>query len=135
MRGVAGLLVGSAVGLKLPEAPFALGFAAALAVLPGDAKHRITRLLAGGFGGSIGVALFAGYWFATMDHLTGNPLFPYFNQYFHSPLALTASYRDMRFIPAGLEDAAAVSAPVLRRLARRRRSALPRYPRRPAYVS
>jgi hypothetical protein len=32
-------------------------------------------------------------------HATGNPLFPYFNQYFHSPLALHVSYRDTRFIP------------------------------------
>ncbi len=98
----AAFLVGSAVGLKLPEAPFALGFAAALAILPGDWKHRLSRLSAGGLGGIAGVALFAGFWFVKMGHLTGNPLFPYFNQYFHSPLALTASYRDMRFIPHGL---------------------------------
>ncbi len=103
VAGVAGFAVGSAVGLKLPEAPFALGFAAALAILPGDWRHRFTRLLAGGAGGIAGVALFAGFWFAKMAHLTGNPLFPYFNQYFHSPLALTASYRDMRFIPKGLK--------------------------------
>ena len=100
---VAGVLVGSAMGLKLPEAPFALGFAAALAVLPGDGKHRTARLLGGGIGGVIGVALFAGYWFVKMKALTGNPLFPYFNQYFHSPLALTASYRDVRFIPTHLK--------------------------------
>jgi hypothetical protein len=100
IAALGGLLAGSAVGLKLPEAPFALGFAAALAVLPGDLARRLSRLAAGGLGGIAGVALFAGYWFARMATLTGNPLFPYFNQYFHSPLALTASYRDMRFIPA-----------------------------------
>ncbi|MGD0866831.1 MAG: hypothetical protein ABSA49_14885 [Rhizomicrobium sp.] len=99
----AGGLTGSAVGLKLPEAPFALGFAAALAILPGDWRHRCTRLLAGGLGGVVGVALFAAYWFVKMQHLTGNPLFPYFNEVFHSPLALTASYRDMRFIPTDLK--------------------------------
>jgi hypothetical protein len=99
VTGLAGLSVGSAVGLKLPEAPYALGFAAALLVLPGDAKHRSVRLLAGGLGGLVGVVLFAGYWFAKMYHDTGNPLFPYFNQYFDSPLALHASYRDVRFIP------------------------------------
>jgi hypothetical protein len=101
ITALAGLLVGSAVGLKLPEAPFALGFAAAIAILPGDWKHRTTRILAGGVAGIAGVAFFAGYWFVKMRHLTGNPLFPYFNEYFHSPLALTASYRDMRFIPRG----------------------------------
>jgi hypothetical protein len=99
IAALAGFIVGSAVGLKLPEAPYALGFAAALAVVPGNGKRRLQRLLAGGAGGVAGVALFAGYWFVHMAHVTGNPLFPYFNELFHSPLALTASYRDTRFLP------------------------------------
>ncbi|MGD0142862.1 MAG: hypothetical protein ABSC92_06870, partial [Rhizomicrobium sp.] len=103
VAGLAGLIAGSAVGLKLPEAPFALGFAAALAILPGDWRHRSTRLVAGGLGGVVGAAIFAAYWFVKMHALTGNPLFPYFNEYFHSPLALAASYRDMRFIPTDLK--------------------------------
>jgi hypothetical protein len=102
IAGLAGLLIGSAVGLKLPEAPYALGFAAALLILPGSVAHRSTRLLAGGLGGMVGVAIFAGFWMSKMSHLTGNPLFPYFNEYFNSPLALHASYRDMRFIPRHL---------------------------------
>lgn len=93
-----GLMTGAAMGLKLPEAPYTLGFAAALIVLPGDAKHRLTRVAAGGIAGVIGVALTGGYWMVFLDHATGNPLFPYFNQYFHSPLALAASYRDERYL-------------------------------------
>jgi hypothetical protein len=99
ISGLAGLAVGSAVGLKLPQAPFAIGFAAALAVLPGKFKRRAARLAAGALGGIFGAALFASYWFVRMYRETGNPLFPYFNQVFHSPLALQASYRDTRFIP------------------------------------
>ena len=99
----AGFLVGAAVGLKLPEAPFAIGFAAALAALPGDAKHRTTRLAGALAGGLFGFALFEAFWMAQMLRLTGNPLFPYFNQLFHSPLALSAPYRDLRFIPRSLE--------------------------------
>src|SRR6185437_16173989 len=95
----AGFCVGAAAGLKLPEGLYAFGFAAALAVLPGSLKRRGARLLAGGAGGICGVALFAGYWFLRMYRITGNPLFPYFNQVFHSALALDASYRDTRFIP------------------------------------
>ncbi len=87
LSGIAGLLVGIPVGLKLPEAPFALGLAAALALLPGTWKHRGSRVVAAGIGGLIGVLLVAGYWYVKMYHLTGNPLFPYFNQYFQSPLA------------------------------------------------
>ncbi|HEY5338647.1 MAG TPA: hypothetical protein VIJ85_10610, partial [Rhizomicrobium sp.] len=80
---------------------YALGFAAALLALPGDAKHRFTRFAAGALGGVIGLALISAQWWLIMYHVTGNPLFPYFNQYFDSPLALNASYRDLRFIPSG----------------------------------
>jgi hypothetical protein len=99
VSGAAGLSAGAAAGLKLPEGLFAFGFAAALAVLPGDLKRRGARLLAGAAGGLAGVALFAAYWFIKLYRETGNPLFPYFNQFFQSPLALDASYRDTRFIP------------------------------------
>jgi hypothetical protein len=102
ISATAGILVGSAVGLKLPEAIFAFGFAAALAVLPGDWRHRGSRLAAGALGGFIGFAIFAGFWMAAMARLTGNPVFPYFNEVFHSPLALAAPYRDLRFIPHSL---------------------------------
>ena len=96
---LAGLLVGITPGLKLPEAPFALGFAAGLIVLGGDWKHQGTRLLAGAIGGIAGFALFSAWWMIQMDHLTGNPLFPYFNDHFHSTLALARPYRDLRFVP------------------------------------
>jgi hypothetical protein len=99
IAALAGFLTGCAVGLKLPEAPFALGFAAALLALGGNWKHQGMRLVAGGFGGLLGVALFAGFWMLRMEHLTGNPLFPYFNEYFQSKFALPTPYRDMRFIP------------------------------------
>lgn len=101
IAALAGLSAGSAVGLKLPEAPYALGFAAALAIIPGDVKRRGLRLAGGGVGGIAGVALFEAYWLIRMKAVTGNPLFPYFNEYFHSPLALDFSYRDTRFLPHG----------------------------------
>ncbi|MBV9330888.1 MAG: hypothetical protein JOZ55_04980, partial [Alphaproteobacteria bacterium] len=40
----AGFLAGSAMGLKLPEAPFAIGFAAALIALGGSMRHQLARL-------------------------------------------------------------------------------------------
>jgi hypothetical protein len=99
VSGFAGLAVGAAVGLKLPEAIYAFGLAGALLAMPGSLKRRTQRLLAGAAGGVLGVFIFAGFWFLKMYRDTGNPLFPYFNQIFHSPLALQASYRDARFIP------------------------------------
>jgi hypothetical protein len=94
-----GFLTGAAAGLKLPEAPFAMGFAAALLAGGGSRKHLLTRLIAGGLGGVAGFLLCAGFWMWRMEELTGNPLFPYFNDYFRSPLALDSPYRDMRFLP------------------------------------
>ena len=99
IAGVAGFLTGSAMGLKLPEMPFCVGFAAALVALGGGWKNLSVRLVAGGIGGLIGVALFSVPWMLFVYHQTGNPLFPYFNDYWHSPLALSATYRDTRFVP------------------------------------
>jgi len=96
---LAGFLVGGTAGLKLPEMPFAVGFATALLAVGGSRKHLATRLAAGALGGVAGFLLFAGFWMWRMDVLTGNPLFPYFNDVFHSPLALSSPYRDMRFLP------------------------------------
>jgi hypothetical protein len=104
LTAIAGFVVGTAVGLKLPEAPYALGFAAMAALLPGDFKHRSTRLLAGGAAGTLAVAIFAGLWMIKIWHLTGNPLFPYFNNHFHSTLALSADYRDLRFVPTSWQN-------------------------------
>lgn len=98
---LAGFLTGFAAGLKLPMAPYAVGFAAALMAVGGSRKHLITRLVAGGLGGIAGFFAGAGYWMLRMQEVTGNPLFPYFNDYFRSPLALESPYRDMRFLQHG----------------------------------
>jgi hypothetical protein len=100
ISAAAGLMTGMAMGLKLPEMPFCVGFAAALIALGGSWKHQLVRLLAGGIAGLVGVLIFSGPWMLYMYHLTGNPLFPYFNEYWRSPLALPAPYRDLRFVPA-----------------------------------
>jgi hypothetical protein len=99
ISAAAGLITGMAMGLKLPEMPFCVGFAASLIALGGSWKHQVTRLLAGGIAGLAGVLIFSAPWMLYIYHLTGNPLFPYFNDYWKSPLALEAPYRDLRFVP------------------------------------
>lgn len=99
IAAAAGLVTGMAMGLKLPEMPFCIGFAAALLAVGGSARHIAVRLLAGGAAGVIGVALFSAPWMLYVWDLTGNPLFPYFNDYWQSPLALAEPYRDLRFVP------------------------------------
>ncbi|HKD48878.1 MAG TPA: hypothetical protein VKB67_14415, partial [Rhizomicrobium sp.] len=99
LSAAAGLITGMAMGLKLPEMPFSIGFAGALLALGGSWKHQATRLAAGGLAGVAGFLIFSGPWMLYIYHLTGNPLFPYFNEYWRSPLALPVSYRDLRFVP------------------------------------
>ena len=87
------------MGLKLPEMPFCMGFAAALVALGGNLQAANRAADGRRHRRDAGVALFSAWWMLHMKALTGNPLFPYFNDYWHSPLALNSSYRDMRFIP------------------------------------
>ena len=72
----------------------------ALVALGGSWKHQAVRLAAGGLAGVAGFLIFSGPWMLYMYQLTGNPLFPYWNDYWRSPLALPAAYRDLRFVPA-----------------------------------
>ena len=99
IAAIAGFITGMAMGLKLPEMPFCIGFAAALLALGGSARHQVVRLAAGGIAGVIGFGIFALPWMAHVYQLTGNPLFPYWNDYWKSPLVLNATYRDLRFVP------------------------------------
>jgi hypothetical protein len=103
--GAAGALGGIAVGLKLTMLPFAVGLAAGVAVLSAPWLARWRRIVALGVGGLIGAVVFGGSWALVLWRETGNPIFPYFNDVFGSPLLLAASYRDMRFLPQGVLDA------------------------------
>lgn len=99
-----GLVVGAAVGLKLTAAIYALGFIAA-ACFAGPVRQLPMRIVALGIGGVAATLLFAGPWMWTMWSLYENPLFPYFNHWFHSPYALPQAWNDTRFLPQGAGDA------------------------------
>ncbi len=102
--GVAGLLGGTAVGLKLTMAPWAIGLAVGVLALRAPLRNRWRRFAALGVGGVVGAAIFGGVWAYTLWRETGNPFFPYFNDIVGSPLILDASYRDPRFLPRSLLD-------------------------------
>lgn len=108
-----GLLLGLAGGLKLTAAIYCLGllgaclFAGALRSAPA----RVAMLAAGGIAGFISGA---GWWMWRVWREHGNPLFPYFNQWFHSPDALDLGYADARFKPESLIDSLLVPLRMLR---------------------
>lgn len=97
--GLAGLLAGSSPGLKLTTMPYAIGLTLAMLVMQGTPARRLTRAVVFGIGVVVGMAIFGGAWFWTMWKFSGNPVFPYFNDQFASPLVGPGSYRDANFLP------------------------------------
>jgi hypothetical protein len=95
----AGFLAGASPGLKLTTVPYVAGLALALLTSPGGIGRRLARTTAFGVGVLFGVAIVGGYWFWTMQRFSGNPIFPYFNDFFASPLVPPGSYRDPTFLP------------------------------------
>jgi hypothetical protein len=98
----AGVASGAAVALKLTTAPYACGMAAALVVTSGSAGLRAQRAIWFGAGAAAGLSVLGGNWMLSMWHYGSNPLFPYFNNIFHSNLLLNADYRDPNFHPDSL---------------------------------
>ncbi|MBP1206168.1 hypothetical protein JOD97_004241 [Duganella sp. 1411] len=97
----AGLLMGVSAGLKLTNATYAVALCLALLAVPLPWWPRLRLALVFGVGVLGGVAATAGWWFVKMWHTFGNPLFPQFNNIFHSPLATENGVIDFYFRPVG----------------------------------
>jgi hypothetical protein len=106
--GVAGALTGAAVSLKLTNAPFAIGLAAASLSGWTAWRDRLAAFFATALGGIVGVAGCGGFWYLTMWRVFHNPVFPYFNNVFASPdYPADHAVSDDRFLPHGLLSAIA----------------------------
>jgi hypothetical protein len=100
-----GLCLGMAVGLKLTAAGVCGGVVLAWLLtdrVPGR-LHRLAWLAAAVLAGA---ALTAGWWWWWQWRRTGNPVFPYFNNLFASPLLPPTSFVDARFLPRSALQAA-----------------------------
>src|SRR5258705_72055 len=64
-----------------------------------------TRLIALAAGGLLGGLATAGWWWAFAWQHWGSPLFPLYNNIFHSPLITAETNADARFIPSSLVTA------------------------------
>jgi hypothetical protein len=103
----AGAVLGAVVGLKLTAAIYALGLGAAALVLgPPRALPRRLGVLAGC--GLLGFGVTFALWGGTVFRLHGSPVFPYLNQWFAAPDALTQAHVDARFRAQGVLDVLAV---------------------------
>ncbi len=96
--GVAGLVTGIAVGLKLTYGVFGLGLMAAVAA-SGTRLERMRCVLA--MAGFLFVGFLASYglWGATLQEHFANPFFPHFNAIFKSPWWEPVDYFDQNYGP------------------------------------
>lgn len=96
----AGGFCGMAFGLRLTQAPFCCGLAAVSVALAGHpARGRWQVMALFGLGGMAGAMVTGGPWWILTAIRTGNPLFPYYNNIFHSPMVPPVAMTDERFKP------------------------------------
>ena len=101
----AGFPAGAAIGFKQPAAIYAIGLCAAFFVLKTPFVHRFFLSFCYGIGVLSGIAASGGYWLHEMWVRFKNPLFPYFNLVFQSPMATIGDYRDTQYLPDNIGEA------------------------------
>lgn len=101
---MAGFPAGLMMGLKLPSVIFCLGLCFALLLVAGPMRRRLLIGFVFGLGVLAGLAVSLGHWMVFLQTHFGSPLFPYFNNFFESPLAPLTSARDAQFVPGTWVD-------------------------------
>ncbi len=99
-----GVPSGLMMGLKLPAVIYAVGLCGGLLFAGKDWRRGFALSFAFGIGVLIGCAVTLGPWMAFLQTHFGSPLFPYFNDFFKSPLAPLTSARDLQYAPHSLSD-------------------------------
>jgi len=97
---VAGALVGFACAIKLSNAAFALALCGLWVVKWASGQADWRRVVAFHTGLVVWFAAGAGWWMAWLWHEFGNPVYPLYNNVFHSPYAPPQAMAAFRFIPS-----------------------------------
>jgi hypothetical protein len=101
---VCGILAGCAVALKLTNAPFAIGLAAASVISQRNVTSRATHLFSLTAGLAIGFVIVGGYWFFVLWNRFSNPIFPLYNNLFLSSDYPTISGIVDKYVPSSVFD-------------------------------
>lgn len=99
-----GVPAGMMVGFKLPSVVYVVGLCGGLLFVAKKAQRGLLLSFAFGLGVLLGIALTLGHWMVFLQTHFGSPLFPYFNNIFHSPMAPAVSARDTAYAPHSLSD-------------------------------
>lgn len=85
LLGLAGFSMGAAVGFKLTMAPIAVAWFVVALCLPPPGLNRWRVVFCIGVGAALGFLLTNGWWMWHWWQVTGNPVYPAFNQWFKAP--------------------------------------------------
>jgi hypothetical protein len=95
----AGLMVGAAMGLKQPSVIYCIGVCFGFLAAPTPWPRRVALTLVCGIGIVTAVAALSGHWMWFLWETHGNPLHPYYNNIFKSPLGAISDYKDLHYHP------------------------------------
>jgi hypothetical protein len=95
----AGAALGAALAIKPVYLPFALCTGALFALRAALGQQPWRGLAFGTLGGAAALLLLYGPWAAWLWVHFGNPVYPFYNQFFGSPLAPAEAWGGWRFIP------------------------------------
>lgn len=99
---LAGILAGAAAVLKLTTTPYLIAFglaSPATLVVYGPWRTRLRGLVMFSAGTFVALAVLGGPWWLAVYRAFDNPLFPYYNALFRSPLYDEVNFFDTRFLP------------------------------------
>ncbi|MBC7665800.1 MAG: hypothetical protein H7276_18760 [Caulobacter sp.] len=97
---IAGALLGLAAAVKLSNAVFVLALCLLWLMKWAFRQADLARVALFAAGLTLAFAIGAGPWMAWLQHDFGNPIFPLFNNVFHSPDAPQQPFTSLRFVPA-----------------------------------
>lgn len=96
---IAGLIAGSAMGLKLTVVIYCVAIGLALIFFSRSIEKPLLKIGFFILGGLLGFMAFEAYWMWRMWELFNNPFFPFANAIFKSEFIEEVNYIDGRFIP------------------------------------
>ncbi len=101
---LAGLIAGSAMGLKLTAVIYCVSLGAALILFAKKISSPLKNIMLFALGGLLGFAAFGGYWLWQCWSAFQNPFFPFANEIFQSSYWNGGNYTDDRFVPQNWKE-------------------------------